>query len=734
MMKKLSILAAALMLAGTASAQKNITPGECTPSFDKPLSEVLSEISSRFGVRIDTGALSAGESCIVNGSFNIKPWSLEESLDAVLGAGTGYGWQKNEDGVYVITRPDYYQVSPDEGKKKMDWLSSLYSDKESWEARTDSLRTALIDTFGLTGVPEHFDGKVYLGTKRTYKDYYVQNIGIEILPGVWANGSMYHPVKYKKGKCPVILNPHGHYTDGRFTDLIQTRCAMQAKLGCVAIAYDMFAWGVEPMFDTAWHRTTLSQPMQVLSGERFLDYLCTLPEADLTRVGVTGSSGGGSQTMFITAIDDRVTLSMPVVMPSSYFNGGCPCESGTGIHLLCGGTSNVEVAAMCAPRPMLIVSDGDDWTAHTPGIEMPYVERIYGFYGAADKVANVHLPQEVHDYGPSKRAATYDFLAKHWGLDVSKYRKADGTYDESGAVVEDYDLLKVWGPKGENWPQDAVKDAGEIVKMLAGYRLSANLGACTKVDNAEALKAAGGSYIEVSVTGFLIPEKSDEEFAANLAAARACALPIKCANGFYPGDLKLTGPDADLERAVRYAAKAFERAEKVGIETIVLGSGSARRIPDGFNPLVARMQFVELLKAIAPYAQQHGVTVVIEPLRPQETNFINSVREGTSIAREAGHPNIRVLADIYHMTQAGEDPGAIIDAGSTLRHCHIAENEERTAPGVHGDDFRPYFEALESIGYKGRMSVEGSWPGGLENIAAKAMETMKTQIITSNTK
>lgn len=465
-MRRLSLVLASILIAG-ASYSQTITPADCQPDFNRPLTGILDEISSIFGVKIDRNAVSDG-SIVVNGAFKIKPWSLEESLDAVLGS-TGYNWTKDEQGNYLVSRPAYHQIDPEEGRRRLEWRSSLYDDRASWEARTDSLRSALLDKFGRNIIQNRYEGKVHLGAKRTYKDYYVQNIGIEVLPGVWATGAIYHPVKFKKGKCPVILNPHGHYTDGRFTDLVQIRCAMQAKMGCVAIAYDMFAWGVEPMFDKSWHKTTLSQPMQVLSGERFLDYLCALPEADLTRVGVTGSSGGGSQTMFLTAIDSRITLSMPVVMPSSYFSGGCTCESGTGIHLLCGGTDNVEIAAMCAPRPMLVVSDGADWTQHTPETEMPFWERIYGFYGVSDKIANVHLPQEVHDYGPSKRAATYDFLAKHWGIDVSRFRKADGTYDESGAVVEDYDLLKVWGPAGENWPKDAVRDAGEIVRMLKEY-------------------------------------------------------------------------------------------------------------------------------------------------------------------------------------------------------------------------------------------------------------------------
>ena len=725
-MKKLSLLAAALIIAGSAYAQKTITPDDCSPGFDRHLGSVLSEIALRFGVEIDYSTIDKNAT-VVNGNFNIKPWSLEESLDAVLDGKTGYGWEK-QDNVYVVTRPDYHQVSPEEGQKKLDWLSSLYSDRTTWEARTDSLRTALKEAFCMTGVPEHFDGKVYLGAKRTYKDYYVQNIGIEILPGVWATGSMYHPVKYKKGKCPVILNPHGHYEDGRYTDLIQIRCAMQAKLGCVSIAYDMFAWGMQPMFDRSWHHTTLAQPMQVLSGERFLDYLCALPEADLTRVGVTGSSGGGSQTMFITAIDDRVTLSMPVVMPSSYFNGGCECESGTGLHLLCGGTSNVEIAAMCAPRPMLIVSDGADWTAHTPQIEMPYVERIYGFYGAKDKVANVHLPQEVHDYGPSKRAATYDFLAAQWGIDVSKFRKEDGSYDESGAVVEDYDLLKVWGPNGENWPEGAVKDAGEIVEMLARYRLAAHLGLCTSLDNAVKVRDNGGSYVETTVSGFLIPEEPFEKFKKNLDKARACELPVIRANGFFPSDLRLTGPEADIDRAVKYSKVAFERARMMGIDVVVLGSSGSRSIPEGFSRDVAREQFVTLLRRIAPYAEKNGIILVIEPLRPDETNFINTVREGASIAREVGHPNICVLADIYHMLQSGEDPGAIIEAGSTLRHCHIAENARRTPPGVDGDDFSAYFDALAKIDYKGYMSIECGWDD-MDTQLPVAMNVLKTQIL-----
>ena len=423
-------------------------------------------IGKDLGVKINYGVVSK-ESVVDNAYFLVRPWSIEESLDNILTpAGYTFRYDKMNNEYVVLKELNMYVQPVDEGRAMLEYLSSLYADKSAWELRKDSLRKSIRHNIGLDKLPEHFTGNVYLGKKRVYGDYYVQNIGLEILPGVYCTGSIYHPVKFKKGKCPIIINPHGHYPSGRYTDLIQIRCAMQARLGCVAIVYDMFAWGEQPMFPKECHSTSLSQPIQVLSALRLLDYALALPEADKTRVAVTGSSGGGSQTMFTCAIDDRVTLSMPVVMMSSYFHGGCKCESGTNIHLSGSGTNNVEIASLFAPKPMLIVSDGDDWTQHTPDVDFPFVKRIYGFYDAQDNVENAHFADEVHDYGPSKRQATYRFLEKHWQLNTSKLKDASGNFDESKCVVEDYDLLKVWGPNGENWPKDAVRDLDTLAKLL----------------------------------------------------------------------------------------------------------------------------------------------------------------------------------------------------------------------------------------------------------------------------
>ena len=244
---------------------------------------------------------------------------------------------------------------------------------------------------------------------------------------------------------------------------------------------------------------------------------------------------------------------------------------------------------------------------------------------------------------------------------------------------------------------------------------------------AEAAAANGLDYLEANVSGFLMPEKSDEEFAANKALAATIVPPIYSANGFFPGDIKVTGPNADPKRAVRYSQTALKRAAALGIRILVLGSSGSRTIPEGFDRGEAEKQFVDFLKAIAPAAEEAGVIVALEPLQPKETNFINSVREGAQIAREAGSPNICVIADLFHMARVNEGPDAIIESADKLVHCHIAEVEERTAPGVKGDDFTPYFEALKAIKYTGRISFECGW----QDINAQlpvAMQTMKEQI------
>ena len=258
------------------------------------------------------------------------------------------------------------------------------------------------------------------------------------------------------------------------------------------------------------------------------------------------------------------------------------------------------------------------------------------------------------------------------------------------------------------------------------FNLDEHLGICG-TGHAEAAKAAGLDYLEANVTGFLMPENSDEEFAANKALAATITPPIYSANGFFPGDIKIVGPEADIERAVKYSQTALRRASEIGIKILVLGSSGSRSIPEGFSREKARKQFIDFLKRIAPDAEKNGVIVAIEPLQTEETNFINTVPEGAQIARETGSEYIAVIADLFHMARMKEPPEDIINSADKLVHCHIAEVEERTAPGVKGDDFTPYLKALKSIKYDGRMSFECSWQD-IDTQLPKAIQTMREQI------
>lgn len=339
--------------------------------------------------------------------------------------------------------------SEDEANLVMKEFASEWSDLASWEKRRDRIKKGIIVGMQLDKMPNisgNFNTIIH--SKREMDGYTVENIAIESFPGFYVTGNLYTPT-IEKEKYAAILSPHGHLANKRFTDFMQYRCAVLARMGAVVFAYDMVGYAESDQIE---HKMPIALLLQTYNSQRVLEYLLSRPDVDSERIGMTGGSGGGTQTFMLTAIDDRIRVSVPAVQVSAHFFGGCVCESGMPVHKSADHqTNNVEIAALCAPRPLLMISDGGDWTRNTPRIEYPYVQKVYALYNAEHKVENVHLPLERHDYGFSKRTAAYNFFQHH--LKLSANIPYDNGYQEDFVTILSPEELKVFNtenPKPKN--------------------------------------------------------------------------------------------------------------------------------------------------------------------------------------------------------------------------------------------------------------------------------------------
>jgi sugar phosphate isomerase/epimerase len=272
----------------------------------------------------------------------------------------------------------------------------------------------------------------------------------------------------------------------------------------------------------------------------------------------------------------------------------------------------------------------------------------------------------------------------------------------------------------------ALAFAGFAAPIAFGARrLFDAIGITAKVDRAAELKALGADFIVESVSDFLIPFASDAGFTPNRRRALAAPLRIRGCNSFLRDpSLICVGPKADHARVLGYAETAFARLRALGGEYIVFGSNSARSIPDGWSKAQADEQFIALLKAMAPLAAKHRITVGVEMQRSQECNYLNHIEEVVNVVAPVNHRHIRVLADLYHMRVMGDSPEQLEKATRWVGVVELAEREQRTLPGVAGDDFRPYFEALARGNYRGLVDIEGD---GTAEQLRNAFATVRTQ-------
>jgi len=327
-----------------------------------------------------------------------------------------------------------------------------YHSLSEWEAHKKKLREQILFAAGLVPMPEKNPLHPVIFGRLERQGYSIEKVYIETLPGYYLGGNLFRP-RGKTGKFPGVLVTHGHWNYGRLENQPlnsgPARCINLAMQGYVAFSYDMVGYNdtTQTPHDFGGPREQLwnFNPMglQLWNSIRALDFIESLPDVDSERIAMTGESGGGTQTFLLTAVDDRVKYSTPVNMISAIMQGGSQCENGPGLRL---DTFNVEIGAMMAPRPMLMIAATGDWTKNTPREEYPAIRSIYELY---DRAANVETVQidAPHNYNQASREAMYTFF---------NHRIAGGREDvkERHVEIEKLEDMLVW--QGRPLPANAL--------------------------------------------------------------------------------------------------------------------------------------------------------------------------------------------------------------------------------------------------------------------------------------
>jgi dienelactone hydrolase len=355
------------------------------------------------------------------------------------------------------TRADVSRVLPD-GQRPNDarlkpqrtlndafhpWLPP--TTREEWEQAAQRLREQVLVATGLWPLPEKAALEPVIHGRIDRGDYTVEKVYFASRPGHYVTGSLFRP-KHVTGRVPGVLCPHGHWQNGRFYDAgpngaaeqlrigaelymsgarypLQARMVQLARMGCVVFHYDMVGNADNQPID---HRGGFNDPvaelwlqnklgLQTWNSIRALDFLTSLPDVDPDRIGVTGASGGGTQTFMLCAVDPRPAVAFPAVMVSTAMQGGCVCENASYLRQ---GINNITLAALFAPKP-LAMSGADDWTIDIETKGLPELKQVYSFYGQAGLVSATCYPQFQHNYNQISRELMFNWFNQHLRLGLT---------------------------------------------------------------------------------------------------------------------------------------------------------------------------------------------------------------------------------------------------------------------------------------------------------------------------
>ncbi len=295
----------------------------------------------------------------------------------------------------------------------------VFNSREAWLARAAFLRKQILSAAGLLPMPEKAPIHADVFGKLEREGYTVEKVLLETYPGFYLGGNLYRP-RGKQGPFPGVASPHGHWDYGRLENQplvsVPARCINMARQGYVVFTYDMVGYNDTDQLPHGDRGPRMGGPredlwsinimgLQLWDSIRAVDFLMSLPDVDSGRIAVTGASGGGTQTFYLMAVDDRVKVAAPVNMISFISQGG-GCQEAANVRV---GANNVMFGAMMAPRPLIMVSASGDWTHNTPVEEFPAVRSIYRLLGAEQNVEQIQI-DSPHNYRKESREAVYTFF------------------------------------------------------------------------------------------------------------------------------------------------------------------------------------------------------------------------------------------------------------------------------------------------------------------------------------
>lgn len=704
-MKKLALFVSLFLFLIVYQAEAQTSDNK----YCRSLRDVLSDIETQFGVKLRISEKDVEGKVLNYADWRFRP-DFDKTISNVLAPFDLVYLPDGAPNKYKIQGYQYHRRSDEDARQTLEALASKYSNTEEWEHRRDEMVPCIKKALRLSPMPAQTTSQPVLTAVRKMDGYTVQNIAIETLPGVYVCGSIYKPSKIK-GKIPVVLCPNGHFGNGRYNEQIQTRCAGLARMGAIAVSYDLFAWGESTLqFPSKYHQHSLANTVQALNSIRILDYLLTMKEADSTRVGITGGSGGGNHSILMAAIDSRIKVSVPVVALSSIHYGGCPCESGNPVHFCGHGNNNVELAAMFAPKPQLIVSDGGDWTANVPDREFPYLKRVYNFYGDSAVVENVHLKDEGHDYGVSKRIAMYKFMARYLKLDDSKMFNDKGELDESSITVESQNALKVFGDNGEMLPANAVGFA-DLEKMFGiehvADKSKYKIGVCDWMILKRQKLGVFAKTAEIGADGVLLDmgglgsrptfdnklmNPEERRYFKDAQAKYGIEIAGMSMSGFYAQNIAERNMVPLIDECINTMSLMGTNVAFLPLGT----EGDLLKYPERRDSIVAK------LRIVGRRAEAAGVIVGIE-------TALDAAGE-VALLEEIASPAIKIYYNFANALQNGRDLHSELKILGKDRICQILctdiddvwlENNSRL-------DMKKVKTTLDEIGYTGWLVIERS--------------------------